>query len=398
MAVSDPWQAIKIREFEHVVTGPSMSLLRVSGKAQWRRGSEHRPTLVVDDGVRQHRFEPIQAPPDRHGVLRAAYAVPSALIGLARKFWLQHEGGARTVLPAPDEGVARVVRDQGGRPEPAPGPSTPETAAESELPLARERITALELRIAELEGARDRDLRTSAEATAEAEARVAAAEGRAEAAREHAASVAATAESLERLGAELEQTLQARDARIAALEGELADATPAREMLERELAKMRAGRANRERELDQSRDQLRLMAFERDELSRQATAFDGIAVKARERALQAETTNERMTETLRDLETWRGELERRLAETTSELGAAKATQETDERELVRLRSALAEAEMRGNVPGRLGNGSDGAPDSSQTLAAQAAEIEHLAAELAALRSRVAREDEERSRD
>ena len=84
------------------------------------------------------------------------------------------------------------------------------------------------------------------------------------------------------------------------------------------------------------------MTFERDEFSRQAAAFDGVAVKARERAVQAEAANEKATAALHELQIWRGELERRLAETTSELGAARAARETDERELMRLRATVDE--------------------------------------------------------
>ena len=353
--------------------------------------------LLVDDGVKQHRFKPIQAPPDPHEVLRSAYSVPSALIGPGRNFWLEHQDGTRTKLPEPEEGVARVTHHEPAEEDMQPDPAAPEiAAAESELTVAHERITALELRITELAGARERDLLATAEKASEAEARAAAAEALAATASDHAASAAAVIESLERRNAELEQTVLARAARIGSLERELADAAPTRERLELELEKLRAGRASLERELEQSRDQLRMMAFERDELSRQAAAFDGVAVKARERAGQAETANERATATLRELQIWRGELERRLAETTSELGAAKAAREADERELVRLRGALAEADMRATDPMRPGNGSDAAADSSQTVAAQAAEIEHLAAELASTRARAARGDEERS--
>ena len=95
-----------------------------------------------------------------------------------------------------------------------------------------------------------------------------------------------------------------------------------------------------EHELDQARDQLRIMTFERDELSRQAAAFDGIAVKTRERAVRAEAEHQKSAAALRELETWRAELERRLAATTTELGATKAGREADARELDRLREAL----------------------------------------------------------
>ncbi len=235
--MSDAWKAVKIGELEHVVTGPSVSLLRISAKAPRRGSLEPRPTLLIDDGLQTHRFEPIKAPPEPRRLLRAAYAVPSALIGPDGEFWLEHKGGARTTLPKPKKSVARVIRREHGHDEPPADPGVPQPAADSELARARERITTLER-------------------------------------------------------------------------------------------------------------QLRNMTFERDDLSRQAVAIDDVAVKARERATQGEAACEKASATLSELEIWRGELERRLAETTSQLGVAKAAREADQRELVRLRSALAESEMR----------------------------------------------------
>jgi hypothetical protein len=130
------------------------------------------------------------------------------------------------------------------------------------------------------------------------------------------------------------------------------------------------------------------MTFERDELSRQANAFDSVAVKARERASHAELSNEQLNATLQELQTWRGELERRLTRTTSELGVAKTAREADERELKRLRAALDEASARPAQVDRGEGETPGGPigESSETLAAQASEIELLAAELASLRA------------
>lgn len=198
------------------------------------------------------------------------------------------------------------------------------------------------------------------------------------------------AEPLQRRVVELEQALGVREARIESLELELADSAPdhpAHEGLENEVAKLRTRQSSLERELDHARDELRIMTFERDELSRQAAAFDGVAVKARERAALAEAANEKSAATLSELQTWRGELERRLAETTSELGAARAAREADERELARLRASLAEGPRGGADPLPSANGGD----HTATVTAQAQEIERLAAELASLRARLARE-------
>jgi signal recognition particle GTPase len=130
------------------------------------------------------------------------------------------------------------------------------------------------------------------------------------------------------------------------------------------------------------------MTNERDEFSRQSEAFDGIAVKARERASRAEREHQKAASMLQELEIWRAELERRLAATTTELGAAKAAREADQRELERMHEALVAADVRSGERDRHG----GAVDNSATVAAQAAEIERLAAEVAVLRARAAQLD------
>ena len=278
-------------------------------------------------------------------------------------------------------------------------PASVEQVGEEEVGLAhaRAQIYALELRVAELEETRTNELRAASRRNAEAESRAAEAEGRAAAAQarerevaERLAANAANVESLSRVRTELDQSNQTLKVQLTAAQRELEQALVLRQPLEREVAELRERRVSLERELDHARDQLRIMTFERDELSRQATAFDGIAVKARERALAAEAENQRSAATLQELEVWRGELERRLAETTSELGSARAAREADERELSRLRGALAESERRGGPADRIINGTDGPPGTSEMLAEQAAEIERLAAELASLRARGAR--------
>ena len=61
--------------------------------------------------------------------------------------------------------------------------------------------------------------------------------------------------------------------------------------------------------------------------------------EARERAAQLQSDNETMTATLEELEIWRGELERRLADTTTELAETRA----------RLAQAQTAAEMEALV-------------------------------------------------
>jgi chromosome segregation ATPase len=606
--VTDAWQSIKIRSFEHVSAGPTTSLLRVDGKPAWRRGSSPRPTLLVDTAGEPQRFAALPAPPDPRGLLRAAYSVPSTTVGSESRFWLEHLDGSLTELPAPTKGASRRDPTVGTTvsPEAAPDieelqlPDAPETerradvhaklaeqsgalaeseraaidneqarrAAEAELTQAQSEIGQLERRQAEAQAEIERaraearaeiergraeaehiraradgaqadtdrliaDLETAtqsriAEAVADAERRVGeavteadgriadadaravaadalldqaqnrviaaeagtgeaqdrvdaaesraadadaraaeaesrateaaqraaqaeqtaaeaeqaagAAEARAAeaeqhlseteaaarqaeqqaeqqaaeaeqkaaqadhmaaqaeqkaaqaeqkaaqaderarstatelaAAREHAQELRARTQELERLTAEQEE-------RIESMDRMLAEKQPEQSALERELQALRSSRASVEQELDQARDALRIMTFERDELSRQAVAFDGVAIKARERATKAESANERLNETIEELQTWRGELERRLAATTSELGVAKAAREADERELKRMRELLTDTGQHGeNVDVHSG-------ESSHTLAAQAAEIELLMAEVTSLRA------------
>jgi septal ring factor EnvC (AmiA/AmiB activator) len=65
--------------------------------------------------------------------------------------------------------------------------------------------------------------------------------------------------------------------------------------------------------------------------------------EARERALRAEAEAEKAAAALQELDVWRGELERRLTETTDELSAVKHARTQEEDELRRLGGELAEA-------------------------------------------------------
>jgi hypothetical protein len=248
--VSDAWQSIKIRQFEHVGTGSDTSLLRVSGKSPWRRATSTRPLLRVDRHGDAHRFAALPAPDDPRGSLRAAYSIPSGFVTADSKFWLEHADGSLTQLPPPVAGAGRSGADP---------------AADADDPTE-------------------------------------------------------TPESLH------------HDAQ----RGELP-------------------------EIERRSDLLTKLAEQSGELAR------------------AERENEELRDTIRELEIWRGELERRLAAISSELGVAKAAREADERELKRLREALAEAEARSDRDGH-------STDASQTLDAQAAEIELLVAELASVRA------------
>ncbi len=383
--MSDAWPAIKIREFEHVVTGPSSALLRITGQGPRRREPGRRPALVIDDGTKQRRFAPLHAPADSGRTLRAAYAVPPGLVRNARAYWLEHEAGGRTKLSAPEPGVARLVDGGGEIP-----------SSDADIPDAYDEVRRLEQRILELEELHARDLREAISKTNEAGARVAAAEERAAAA-EHRERLAANrqataegqAETLTQQMAEQARMSQSLQARLASVERELAQTNASIEPLKREAVELRAARRSLDREVDTARDRVRLLTSERDELSRQASAFDAVAVKARERAAHAESAHQKSSAALQELEVWRGELERRLAATTSELGALRAAREADQRELARLRGAQPVGELQ------VGPSAAELPehdDQAQTLAAQAAEIERLAAELAWMRTRNATGD------
>ena len=296
------------------------------------------------------RFDPLSAPDDLRGLIRAAYAVPTALVSGSAGWWLETVGGGRVALPVPVPGAGRrrdeelagqpagsmargasqpgSVDGKGSEADQARAAASPAIEARGPAAALREaeaQIRSLAQTVTELERAREDDRRVAAAAMAQADTRAQSAEER-----ETAAIARAVA---------TEQEAQLAQSRAAALETDLAAQAPARESLREEISGLRSRRQSLERELDQASDQLRIMTFERDELERQARAFDAVAIKTRERAAAAETANERTTAALDELQVWRAELERRLAETTTELGALRARRAADERELERLRSA-----------------------------------------------------------
>ncbi len=103
----DAWPWLEIGEFEHVAVGPSVMLLRVSGRSSGRPNPERRPELVADHGSGQERYAALPSPPDPPGVLRAAYSVPAAVVGAEARFWLDLGGESTVELPAPTLGTAR---------------------------------------------------------------------------------------------------------------------------------------------------------------------------------------------------------------------------------------------------------------------------------------------------
>lgn len=401
----EPWSAIKVAEFEFAVISPAEAILRVRGKWRRRRDAANRPAMVVHDSAQEHRFSAIASPADRGRGLRAAYAVPLELVKEAHAFALELDSGARINLPIPEPGQARLTREAASEDGLTPGARRRQELLIGEL----EENHAVALEEAEkrvavaLEEAQKR-VAAAEDRAAEAQQQTAAAQREAAQARESAAEVErgqqglshrftesqASVESLLARVAELEESERTLRAKLSETEGRLNEALGSRQPLEVELDRLRSTRSHLESQLEEARDQVHLITMERDELSRQATAYDEVAVKARERAQRAEEAHAKSSSALEEIQVWRGELQRRLAAMTTELRTAQDARETDQRELNRLRTRLAEHD-------EADLGRDAVDtDSAQALTDQAAEIERLAAELAALRAQGAPDGEQLS--
>jgi hypothetical protein len=96
-------------------------------------------------------------------------------------------------------------------------------------------------------------------------------------------------------------------------------------------------------ESEQARDELHQSVAPMSEASERV---EHEVVEARERAARAETEAKQSAAALAELETWRGELERRLTETIDELSETKIARAGDEGELLRLSGELAGAEAK----------------------------------------------------
>jgi hypothetical protein len=148
------WRSVKVEQFEQVMAAPSMALLRVTSErvGRWsaapaERLPAERPTLVADDSREVSRFTALPAlpsPPDPHGVLRASYWVPAALVNPRTVFSLELGDGHVVPLPVP----ARTSDAQ------RPAPSTAEAAIAGDALLqaaaALDQSELLEQRNAEL--------------------------------------------------------------------------------------------------------------------------------------------------------------------------------------------------------------------------------------------------------
>ena len=96
-------------------------------------------------------------------------------------------------------------------------------------------------------------------------------------------------------------------------------------------------------ESEQARDELQQSVAP---LSEASERIEHELIGARERAARSETEAKQSAAALEELETWRGELERRLTETIDELSETKIARTHDEGELLRLGGELAEAEAK----------------------------------------------------
>jgi hypothetical protein len=149
MAVRDESESLAIGEFEHVTVGPSMMLLRISGRlSRPRPAPEWRPILAADRGLGPQRFVALPSPPDAEDVLRAAYSVPTEVVEAEdARFWLELHDGEIVELGAPVPGTPRRAVSVG-----APEPDHDDAVEGAEqlatlsaaLAEARERATSLQ--------------------------------------------------------------------------------------------------------------------------------------------------------------------------------------------------------------------------------------------------------------
>ena len=437
--MTDAWHSLKLKRFERVEAAPTVALLRITGKGP-RRSSTigERPRLAADDGDAVRRFVPIPAPPDTdRGLLRAAYSVPSPIITGQTVFSLEFPDGAVIPLPPPTAGDGRIpgaLVDAPSRPARAddPDPDPPRlgdeerrdellpklaelsgaladsersladaeaarATAEGQTESARAEVQQLTARIAQLESG----AASAGEAHSSLQSQIDGAEQRARAAEERleatalellaARETADGVEALRRRNAELEETAERHQEVVRGLELDLIAARESVSPMQMEIETLRTTRALKERELHDALDSVRKMTLERDELSRQAAAFDAVAIKARERATQAESAAQNSKSVLDELETWRGELERRLASMSAELGAARARIREDERHIELLRGQLIDANARIQIA----EAQVAAAGGADPALARDTEIKRLATELATVRAEHARSEQER---
>jgi hypothetical protein len=345
--VSQAWRIASIRSFEQVPVDITRDLLRVDAVSQLPPGPEYlRPTLLADDGRTVSRFRALAAPPDTHGTLRSAYSTPHEIVSPETVFSLEFEDGLVLALPQPTPFMPVTG--------PAPvAPRRPEPTDDWSDSLAGLLLAAAHAR-AELRATHELSALGDVQAADphaeyvadDVEARIAEATDRADSAMLQLAAERDLHEDLRARYAELEAQTRDGAQRVETAERERTEALTARDAAEQSTAPQRNAQAQSDSDLLELRDQVYKMGLERDELRRQAAAFDEVAVKARERATAAEAEQRAASARLAELEIWSGELERRLAEATTSLAKARATAELDDSELQSLRGELADAQAQ----------------------------------------------------
>ena len=395
--MSDAWKLATITSFEHVPISDTIGLLRVTAWSSSHGTSDQpRPTLVADDGHTVWRYAAVPAPADFDEILRAAYSVHAAAVTPETVFSFEFDDGFVIALPPPTAGAARLnwqaqdLTPLPDSPTPTGGESDDErrlalqgkiTELSEELAETRLRLQAhgggaaqtqthfLALHLAAAEtraelqavhelatlgvAAGDGSAPPAGDREAELSRRLAAAEESAALAEQRLTEATRRAEAAVLELAGEQDRLRTMEERIAQAELDVQEAVRKRDAAvagrreaQQALEPLRAANARAEHALAEAQDTLRKMSVERDELSRQVEAFDEVAVKARERAAEADSERLQANARLAELETWSAELERRLTETTTALANARAAAQADESELRRLRGELAEAQAQ----------------------------------------------------
>jgi hypothetical protein len=325
--VSEAWHSAKIKQFEHVLVGPSIALLRVTAKASRRKPiEEDRPTLLADDGHVVRRFVALPSPPDDRGVLRAAYSVPAEVIAADTVFSLAFDDGSAISLPEPTAGASRVATDDEDRDaesDTVDGAPTEGTAVPGPVTAAA----------APLDGTPPRDA-TDPEDPGPAQPPVAPRPlDPSRRPRERRSELTA---KLTELSAALAESRHAAGVLQAARESAHTEAVQAR-------ADANA-LAQRVAELEAAAGELETLTIEVQTLRAAGAQSEQALRDATERAARAEAENEQSAGRLGELEIWRQELERRLTATTTELGEARSQLREDDDELRAMREHLADAE------------------------------------------------------
>ncbi|MBV9839466.1 MAG: hypothetical protein JO156_15230 [Solirubrobacterales bacterium] len=327
--MTDDSQPIELREFEQVDVGPRTVLLRAAIEST-AHASDARPTLVIYDGPEAHRIAPLPAPADPDGLIRAAYPAPRELLGDDSTFALELPSGAIVDLPAPSEGRARVGEREPPAEEPAPQAQDPESDATAPADDRRSDVHAQLAQLARSLASVERELTESRELMAATEA-----EGTATRQR---------AEELEgKLGATQQRIADTRTQMVALVAAVLEGNRTFVEM-QTECARLLARSDELELGLQRSREELRLTSTERDELTRQVAAFDGVAIKARERATQAEQAHSQAIAQVQELQLASQELKERLSGATADLEVLAEARDKAEGDASELRAALRDVE------------------------------------------------------